>query len=395
MRQLPRSAAWLLSRCRPDRFTLLLMAIVLLGAALILARQINYGVGLWGDWGTYISVARNLLAGEWFVQIHGKPYLHWPPLYPMLLAAASFGVFDPYAVAGPLNAAIFGLTIFVAGQGLRRYVQRRLLVVGACLAIMLALPLTGVAAFAMAEAPFILFVTISLVLTAKYLDTSKRSTLIWAAVFASLAIMTRYIGVTVTMTVLTLLLLQRGVALGEKARRIGLYLLITALPVALWLLQNFLLYGKLHGTRRPSPWSLMEILDKYFSDMAGWVFLYLPSGNINSLAAILTGIVLLTLAIAVGYTFVRAHWPNGGRDGWGPLYLFGGFALVYLVFITASQSQTEILPLGSRYLAPAYIPLLFAAVFALDKSLDYEQGRRLLGTFGGLPIIRTLARGGG
>ena len=117
-------------------------------------------------------------------------------------------------------------------------------VVGACLAIMLALPLTGVAAFAMAEAPFILFITLALVLTAKFLDTGRRSDLVWAAVFASLAMMTRYIGITVAITVLPLLLLQRGVSPGEKAKRIGLYLLITALPVALWLLQNFLLYGK-------------------------------------------------------------------------------------------------------------------------------------------------------
>ena len=205
-----------------------------MGAALILAREATYGVGLASDWAAYIATARNLLAGEWFVQIDGWPYLHWPPLYPLLLAAASFGVFDPYHVAGPLNAVIFGLTIFVAGQGLRRHVRRAWLVVGAVIAIMLALPLTWVASFAISEAPFILLVTLALFQADKYLERGRRSDLIWAAAFTSLAILTRYIGVTLILAIVPLLLLQRGAVPWDKARRSGLYLLIATAPVGLW-----------------------------------------------------------------------------------------------------------------------------------------------------------------
>ena len=45
---------------------------------------------------------------------------------------------------------------------------------------MLAIPSTRVASQAMSEAPFILFVTLSLVRTSRFLDTGKRSDLIWA-----------------------------------------------------------------------------------------------------------------------------------------------------------------------------------------------------------------------
>ncbi len=382
------------SKLWPGRFTLLLAALGALGAALILAREASYGVGLSGDFNTYLSTARNLLAGEWFVQINDWPYLHWPPLYPLLLAAASLAVSTPYAVAGPLNAAVFGLTIFVAGQYLRQHIQHRFLVIGACLAIMLAIPLTRVASHAIAEAPFILFVTLALVQTSKFLDTGKWSDLIWAAVFAALAFLTRYIGVTLIITMLPLLLFQRGVAPWEKVKRIGLYVLIAALPVALWLVRNFLAHGRLHGSRNPSPWTLLEILDKFFSDLAGWVFLYLPPGDVRVAATVLTGIALLALAIFVGYMFIRSYKDDGFRGRWSPFYLFGGFALVYLVFLTASQSQTEILPLGDRYLSPLYIPLLFAAVFALDRLLSYARERASLITVGSLPIIRTIVRGG-
>ena len=367
--------AWAADR-RPDRFTLLLAALAVLGAILILARQVTYGVGLSADFITYLSTAQSLLAGEGFVQIHGWPYWHWPPLYPMLLATASLFVFDPYDIAGPLNAAAFGLTLFVAGQYLRRHVRHPFLVLWACLAIMLAIPLTRVASHAISEAPFILLVTLSLVRTSTFLDTGKRSALIWAAAFASLAFLTRYIGVTVIITTLPLLLFQRGVVPLEKAKRIGSYLLVATLPVALWLVRNILVHGRYGGRRNPSPYTLLEVLDKFSSDLVGWVFLYLPSGNVRVAAAALVGVALLALAVSVGHAFVRSCRKVGNGTGWHPFYLFGGFALVYLVFLTAVQVRIALEPLGDRYLSPAYIPLLFAAVFALDKFLGLEPGRK-------------------
>ena len=377
--------AWVADR-RSSRFTLLLATFAVLGTILILARQATYGVGLSADFVTYLSTARNLLAGEGFVQIHGWSYLHWPPLYPVLLATASLFAFDPYDVAGPLNAAVFGLTLFVAGQYLRWHIQHHFLVLWACLAIMLAIPLTRVASHAISEAPFILFVTLSLIRTTTLLDTGKRSDLIWAAAFASLAFLTRYIGVTLIITTLPLLIFQHSVVPLEKAKRVGLYLLIAALPVGLWLLRNVLVHGRWGGPRSPSPHTLLEILDKSFSDLGG--FLYLPSGSVRVVATALIGVALLALAISVGHAFVRLCRKVGNGTGWSPFHLFGGFALVYLVVLVASQAATELLPLGGRYLSPVYIPLLFAAVFALDKLLGLEPGRKAMRTSSGLPVIQ-------
>ena len=70
---------------------------------------------------------------------------------------------------------------------------------------------------------------------------------------------------------------------------------------------------------------------------------------------------------------------------------FGGFALVYLVFLTATQATTELLPLGGRHLSPVYIPLLFAAVFALDKVFGSRQVPEAMQT-GGLRVIGTIVR---
>ena len=56
----------------------------------------------------------------------------WPPLYPAMLAGGGLFGLDPYAVAGPLNAVIFGLTVLVAGSWLRRRLHSRFLWLWGC-----------------------------------------------------------------------------------------------------------------------------------------------------------------------------------------------------------------------------------------------------------------------
>ena len=359
---------------RVDGFTLLLAALAVLGAGLVLAREVNYGVGLTYDAVTYISTARNLLDGLWFVQFIDWGYLYHPPLYPLLLAALSFGVFDPYAVAGPLNAAIFGLTIFAAGCCLRRWVRNRLLLVWGCVGAALSIPLAASAAQALSEPLFILCVTLSLLYSVRYFEAGRRrSALLWAAVFASLAFLTRYTGVTLIMLMAPLLLLQQGVALPEKARRLGGYLAIAVLPQVLWLLQNYLLHGVVREAQSPGPHGWTEVLRQYLSDLAGWLLLYQPAGAGGAaVAAVLTAACLVALAAAVALGLAAAiarlkEEAGADRGRWLACGVFGGFGLVYLAFLGITQSflvYTE--PLGDRHIVSAYVPLLLAAGLALD-----------------------------
>ena len=358
---------------RVDGFTLALAALSVLGAGLALAREVNYGVGLTWDAVTYISTARNLLDGEWFVQYNNWPYWHWPPLYPLLLAGAGLGVFDPYAVAGPLNAVIFGATIYAAGCGLRGLVRNRLLLAWGGAAAALSLPLAALAAQALSEPLFILCITLSLLYSVRYFEAGQRTALIWAAVFAALALLTRYAGITLLLTMAPLLLLQRGVALGEKARRLGLYLAITLLPMALWLLRNYLDWGQVRGADAPASRGLGEIAGQHIGELSSWIFLSRPPDGLDSAGALLMAGGLIALALAAAAGGFRLY-RNGGRGGddrrrWISGYVFGSFGLVYLVFITAALASVEASPGAVRYLAPAYIPLLLAAALALDGLL--------------------------
>ena len=383
---------------RPARFTLLLTTLAVLGAALVLSRQVAYGVGLGWDSINYLSVARNLLAGEGFVQdtfvetTDGSlDYTMWAPLYPLLLALSGFRMFDPWDIAGPLNAVFFGLTVFVAGRWLRRRIHSQFIVLSACLAVMLSIPLTRSASYAMSETTFILFATLSLIRIDGFLIGGKRTDLLWAAVFTSLACLTRYIGLTVIAAALPLLLLYPGVALLQRVKHCAAYVSISLVPIGLWMLRNILLSGGPTGPKPPSNDTLPEILSATLADLSRWVLFWLPSDPVRIAASALAAIVLLVLTVAVWRAFFC--WRQGSSQQWSSFCLFGGFALLYLVVLVAAQTVTLGEPAGGRYLYPVYIPLLFAGVFALDRFLVSERSEALRGKTIDLPILRTFLRG--
>ena len=353
-------------------------SLAVLGVVLVLLHEITYGAALEWDSVTYIAVARNLLAGNGFVQPYdGNYYVHWAPLFPGLLALASLFVFDPYEVAGLVNAAAFGLTIFVAGQWLRRRIESRFLVLWGCLAILLSAPLIQSAVWVISEPVFILWTLLALVETEKFLDTDRPSSLVWSALFTALACLTRYIGVTIVITVLLLLIFRRNEALLEKAQHLAVYSFIAVTPLGIWLFRNFLLSDTLTGYARSHPplASFLEYLKQTLNILAGWAFPLLEPVPAYAVAAV--SIALLTLAVAVGYSLVRSYREAETRPDWNTLVLLGTFVFVYLAFLIVAASSTPI-AVGVRHICPTYIPLLLLVAFSLDKLLCSERQQMLL-----------------
>ena len=358
-------------RFRPDRFTLLLAAIAVLGAALILLRTAN-GVGVMGDSGPYLSTASKLAAGEGGLLWPGIYNASWPPAYPTLLALASVFAFEPRDAAGPLNAAAFGLTIFVAGHWLRQRVQSRFLAVLGCLTILVSIPVVWAASWVWSEALFILITTLALFYGDKHLASGNRSALVWAAVFTSLACLTRYSGVALVLGFLPLLVLHRETASMEKARRIGPYLSISIAPICLYMLRNVLLTGTLTGSRTASNDGLLFNIQRTLDTLEGWNPLvkdYLPS----SISTEATLFIALAGAAAVGYSILRWRRDSDGHHGDVSLSVTGSFVFAYTAFMVAAATITELAlnQLDSRLLSPVYVPLALVVVFVIDNMPRY------------------------
>ena len=374
----------------PDRTTTLIASIAALGAALVLVREATYGVALSNDSLSYFVLARNLLEGEGYTSFRGLPHTLQPPLYPSLLIAAGLGVFEPQTIAGPLNAAIFGLTVFVLGRYLRQRIQSRFLVVWACIAAAVSLPLTGLASWALAGPAFILLTTLALIRTDAFLRDSNDSSLLWAAAFSALAWQTRYIGVAVPVVIGLALLLQTSAPLTRRVKNVAILTLIVALPMAIWALRIYFLTGNPLPTGAPVEYFLPTIFWDAVQIMASWLVLDLPITRMP----IFSPIALAAFAIAAAFVVLSARRAKFARLDWRPCYLFGGFALTYLAMLLAAMLSVDRTHNGveQRFVAVMYIPLLVATTVALDRFLLYERERKLLGRLPRLPLPHPLAK---
>ena len=374
-------------RWRPDRFTLLVAAIALLGVGLVLGREVTYGPGVGWDAVVYMSVAQSLLDGQGFAQFTGSPLTPFPPLYSLLLAAAGLGVVSPLAVAGPLNAAIFGLTIFVVGQYLKGRLQSRFLAAWGCIAVALSIPLADVSSFVLSEPLFILMATLALIQTDKFLNEGQTSSLVWAAVFCALAWQTRYIGGTVPAVVGLLLLFQRGVTLPQKARRVVGFSLIAGLPMVLWLLRNYLSAGDLPGNANPVDFTIPGILSDIGRGLWGWV--YTADMSLAQWLA-LALLALAAVVILAGCVFTKGQWRELLSSQRLTYCVFGGFGLTYVALLIAAMMLGHTWHgVHSRFLVPLYIPLLVIVVITMDRVLACAPDLELPAKVGRLPVIGT------
>ena len=375
-------------RSRPDSSTLLPIGLGLVGFFLILAFEATYGVVLNWDSANYIHVARGLLSGDGFVQVHTTaPYDKWPPLYPILLAVASLLVFDPRDVAGHLNAAVFGAMIFTVGMHLRRRVESRFLIIWGCLAVMLSWPLVNMVAQAMPESVFILFVTVALILMDKFMERGdKGSLLVWVAVFSAAALLTRYLGIALVVLILVILLFQRGAAVREKLKNAVVYALVAMAPICVWMVRNYVVSGEFTGIRDTyEHYSLFEVLSGTWTVVRGW--LPLSDSWIISGVAVVTGAALIVYVTIARLGTSDAEWP--GRRSF---HLFGGFAITYtLVLVVAMMLGNTSDGVQPRFIVPVYIPLVLVLVFALDLLFRDANHKNLLGSTGSVTAVRSIA----
>ena len=365
---------------RPDGFTLLLAALGVLGAALALARAVTYGIGLHPDVVNYISVARSLLAGTGFTQFDGGIYHLWPPLYPLLLAAGSLGIFDPLAIAGPLNAGLFGLTVFVVGIYLRTRLASRLLTLWCCLALALAWPLLDIAHFVWSETSFVLFSTLALIQTERLLSRGGNAALLGAGVFTALACLTRYAGIALPAAVLVVLAFQSGVAWSEKARRIAVYGAVGLGPLALWLLRNNLLLGDAAGNRESyqNEYTIGQMLYQIPDAIAGWIVRAPPAGLLTLPPgyALALGLAVIGLLAAACVIAVRSDARSARAIP--ALVLFAAMQ-AGVTLLAVQLEYTEERGFSPRLIAVLYLPLLLAGTLALDRVLRYAAGRNWRG----------------
>lgn len=344
------------------------LALLALAAALYGTRL---GVGLANDSVNYLRAARGLLEGKGLIVLLGhdyagpEPMTDWPPLYPLLLAAAGWLGLDMEGFARAVNALLFAANVLLIGRVVLDHGG------GAIGALVVALlfatnrDVLYVHQMALTEPIFLFTTVLALALLARHLR-APRAALVWSAgLCAALALLTRYVGIAVVGAGgLGLLLLARA-PLRERVRDA---LRFAALPVAalsIWALRNRLVVDETSYERwNPTLPQLAPLLESIASALTRWIWPFSTSlvgwgaRSATLGAALLVG-ACAAIALA-GVGAVRARAPGNGHPSCAAR-LFALYALCHLAFVygTVIAFYDAFVP-NPRQLLPATLALVIA-----------------------------------
>ncbi|MCC6148386.1 MAG: glycosyltransferase family 39 protein [Anaerolineaceae bacterium] len=330
-----------------------------------------HGLALVNDTVQYMDGAKNLLQGNGYSRLTGwggtVPITNFPPFYSLVLAV---GI---KTGAAPIQAAWWiGLIFLSANVVLVGLLGRMLtgsgwagLLAGALL--ILSDPFFRHYLFALTEPVFLFCFFLTLLLLVNSSGRFRPLTLVAAGLFAGLAYLTRYIGITLLGSgLIFLLLFPEGWKVRWKAA--GLYLVSALLPIGAWTIRNVLITG--NPTNRQISLRSLAVDKVHEGIYSFWSWLLPePFQWIDHFINILGGLLVLFLVVylvVVVAAFLVAHKKKPLKKqvsfqlGWllalqGIVYL--SVLAFTILFIDASVN------FETRILMPVYnlLTLLFVA----------------------------------
>lgn len=340
---------------RAPAAALLVAAFSLAGAGIALLAT-PHGPGIAPNSVVYLSAAEHLRAGEGFLALRQQggvgPLAHYPPLFPLLIAAGGLTGL-PLAEAGRwLNALAFTAAALLLG-GLIRQAGGSLSRALAGIALFVtAVQSLEIFAFLLSEGVFVALLLLSLWALARHLRTESRGALAAAAAFMAMAVLTRYAGAAFGAAG-ALAILVLGTA-PPRARwvRASLFGVASILPMGLWMIRNMLNTETAANRHMAFHAVTMEQAGKGIQTMAGWIG---PTGLPGSLQAVVAAAVAATAVLSWLGTRLRAGERPASPGQirlldlvalWIAAYL--GLLLVSLTFVDAAT------PLTRRILTPVF-----------------------------------------
>jgi hypothetical protein len=176
-----------------------------IAGAIMLLLLLRGGAGLDSDGVHYISAARNLLAGRGLTLPFGSdepvPLTHFPPGYPLLLAAAA-GLFrlDPLQAAAWVDACFFAANIWLVAHIVRRATGLLTPAILAALFMGTSTAMLAVHSRAWSEPAFLLLSFSCLLLLAHFVATLRVRALVASAALGASAVSCRYAGIALLAT---------------------------------------------------------------------------------------------------------------------------------------------------------------------------------------------------
>ena len=357
---------------RHNALSIAIIFIAFLGAIHILIRTSIYGIDIASDSRSYMGFAKSIESWDF----SEETLIWYPPLLSIILALFWWLNIDMVDTARFINVIAFSFIILLVGHYLSRHIRSHFFVIGATFVIMLSYPIISVSSFVLTETLFILLTLFALVqMESFWSGRTAKSGLVLSAVFSALAPLTRWIGITVIVTGIILILTCPAFPARKRYQYAVLYGAWSSLPLALWLTRNWIVDGSLTGRRADiaSGQSLGDSLSQLGDTLHLWTFLHQEHGWTEYLLW-----AAATLAVLETVRFLTAHLnrprlhtsntpPEGDKDQttqrWQAAIPFVAFTAVYLATLLIVVPITVEVPITNRYLAPVWVPAIITAVF--------------------------------
>ena len=391
--------------------------VVVVAAILVVARNGAYASP---DSAFYVGVARSLRDGLDLVAPPGsQPLAHFPPLFPVLLAAAAAVLgLDPLDAAAVANPLLAGATGLLVGLVVRGRTGSAAWGAAAAAAVMVARESLVYGASALSEPLFVLLAVAGLVALATSIDRRSEGLLAGATVLVGLACLTRYAGAALIVAGAAALVRFEG---APGRRRALVFTAGAAAPLALWL-------AAVGRTNRRVSLHLFDA--EYWTigadALTRWVapaFLPWPVR-----AAVAPAVAVAVWRVSRGLprrapaggsspaSSVRARsgegaWPAGGSNppssspaaagggglagiarGGDPLpFVLGAFTAAYLALLVADRLLLDASGrLDGRFLLPLHAMAVLALAPVLARAAAGAAGRAVIGVGVGLLALHAV-----
>lgn len=320
------------------------------------------GIGVSPDSVYYLEGAQNILAGRGYStrQAGGAyvPITHWPPGYSLALAAFSLGG-DLLDAARRLNALLMGLLVIGAAGLVRQYSGRSWAGVVAGLLVAGGAAIMEVHTVAWSEPLFMVMALGACALFGRYTRTGRWRTLLATALLAGMTVTVRYAGAALVVALIAclvvILLRSNRIYLFMKFR-VGIFTLVSALPVTFWLISLGMRGAR--GVRQGASWEaapLTHLADAGHS-MSLWFLPQQVPAWLRATVLLLAVMIVLALTIyIVRRLLTRAQaGPARMSDAAQRLVLVYGLAYGGLLAVSIGYFDPDIV-LDSRTLSPFYL----------------------------------------
>lgn len=356
--------------------TLVLLILAGLFAAGAAWRCMSSGVGITPDSLVYLGAADSILAGEGVNTIashytpnlaSGKPLTVFPPTYPLLLSLSGSLSTDRLNGAKWLHSILFATNVVLIG--LSAYLSTNESFSATLCSILLFLSSRDVLethTMAWSDPPFILFVLSASILLALYITKPRDWFLIGAALSASLAITTRYVGVAILPPMILTVFLLKDKPLRGRLRDSLILAGISVFPLLVWLFRNTV-WGDSATSRafaiHPITLSDLKIL---VNTLLGFWLPFPANVYLKVALLLLVGGLVSSCVVLALRDYIRRDQRG---DTSAAVQMFAAnFAVTYLLFMLAYNSFVDPpAALERRELLPLYVFAIILVVPAFHK----------------------------